>query len=80
MPDLAKFLVEQGGLLGVVVVGLATALIYKERETQRLRAQLDTEHRERLAEAKAQGAALLDIAEQTHTALDKLSSLAPPRR
>ncbi len=82
MSDLAKFLVEQGGLWGVVAVGLAGALLYKERETQRLRAQLDEEHRARLTDAKENTRALLDIAEQTHEALDKLSTLAPspPRR
>lgn len=78
MSDLAKFMVEQGGLWGVVAVGLSAALLYKERETQRLRSQLDTEHQARLSDAKENTKALLEIAEQTHVALDKLGSLAPP--
>lgn len=77
--DLTKFLVEQGGIWGVIAIGLSGALLYKERETQRLRAQLDAEHQARLADAKEQGKALLEIAEQTHVALDKLASLAPRR-
>lgn len=88
MSDLGKMLIEQGGLWGVMCVALAAALLYKEREVQRvrleaaadtkaLRGQLDQEHQARLADAKDNGRALLEIAEQTHVALDKLATLAP---
>lgn len=76
--DLTRFLVEQGGLWGVIAVGLAAALLYVERDRQKIRAQLDSEHKERLQEAKENGKALLQVAEQTHVALAKLASLAPP--
>jgi len=78
--DLGKFLIEQGGVWGVIAIALAGALLYKERETQRLRAQLDAEHLARLNDAKENTRALLDIAEQTHEALDKLPSIMPPAR
>jgi hypothetical protein len=77
--DLTSWLVEHGGLWGVVAAGLGAALIYKEREVQRLRLQLDQEHQARLSDAKENGQALLQIAEQTHEALDKLATLAPHR-
>lgn len=80
MSDLAKWLVENGGLWGVVAACLGAAVIYKEREVQRLRVQLDQEHQARLADAKDNGRALLEIAEQTHVALDKLATLAPRQR
>jgi len=76
--DLAKFLVEQGGIWGVMCVGLAAALLYKERETQKLLSQLEREHAARLTDAKENTKALLEIAQQTNEALDKLQSLAPP--
>ena len=81
--DFAKFLVEQGGIWGVMCVALASAVLYKERETQRLRtdqdaerkawrSQLDQEHAARLADAKENTRAFLEIAERTHEAIDKL--------
>jgi hypothetical protein len=84
--DLTKVLVEQGGLWGVIAVGLASALLYQERQRQaaeqrcqterrELQAKLDQEHAARLSDARA----LLDIAEQTHEALAKLESFAPRR-
>ena len=78
--DLGKFLIEQGGVWGVIAVALAGALLYKERETQRLHTQLDAEHHARLTDAKENTKALLEIAQQTNEALDKLQSLAPPPR
>lgn len=88
--DLTKVLVEQGGLWGVIAVGLASALLYQEKQRQRaedrcalerkeLQAKLDQEHAARLSDAKENTRALLDIAEQTHEALAKLESLAPKR-
>ncbi|HXK18146.1 MAG TPA: hypothetical protein VNG33_10110 [Polyangiaceae bacterium] len=78
--DLTKFLIDQGGIWGLIAAALSGALMYKERESQRLRAQIDAEHLARLNDAKENTRALLSIAEQTHEALDKLQSLAPPPR
>lgn len=78
--DLAKFLVEQGGIWGVMCVGLAGALLYKERETQRLLARLDQEHQARLTDAKENTRAFLEIAERTHQAIEKLEEATSRRR
>ncbi len=78
MSDVAKFLVDQGGVWGVIAIALAGALLYKERETQRLRSQLDQEHAARLTDARENTKAMLEIAERTHEALENLTSQAPP--
>jgi hypothetical protein len=77
--DLAKLLVEQGGLWGIMAVALSAALLYKERETQRLRTQLDAEHQARLNDARENTKALLEMGEKTYQALDKVSALTPRR-
>jgi hypothetical protein len=91
MNDLGKFLVDQGGLWGVIAVVLAMACMYLERsrqELQKLHAaslaevqkQRDAEHAARLADAKENTRAMLDIAERTHEALERLAHLSPPKR
>lgn len=77
--DLAKLMIEQGGLWGIMAAGLSAALLYKERETQRLQAELKAEHQARLSDAKENTKALLEMGERTHQALDKLASLSPKR-
>ncbi len=70
--DLTTWLVDHGGIWGVIALALSGALLYKERETQRLRLQLDAEHAARLVDAKENTKALLEIAEKTHEALDRI--------
>jgi hypothetical protein len=78
MSDLAKFLVEQGGLWGVIALGLGGALLYLEKDRQKLRTQLDLEHAARLNDAKENTKAMLEVSNQTREAIDRLASMVPP--
>jgi hypothetical protein len=80
--DLPAFLIERGGLWGLIVLGLLFQLRRLEAERARLTAKLEAEHLSRLEDAKANTHALLATAERTHVALEKLADLAefPPKR
>lgn len=73
MSELARYLLESGGLWGLIALGLSTYLLRRDKELERVRALLETEHAARLLDAKENTAALLSIAQRTHEALEVLS-------
>lgn len=82
MTDLPRYLLESGGLWGVIVLGLLWHLRRLETERTRLTAKIEAEHLERLNDAKENTKALLATSERTHVALERLADLAefPPKR
>jgi hypothetical protein len=80
--DLPAFLIERGGLWGLIVLGLLVQLHRLEAERTRLTAKIETEHQNRLNDAKENTKALLETSERTHVALERLADLAefPPKR
>lgn len=82
MTDLPNYLIEHGGLWGLMVLGLLGLLARIERERSRLTMKIEAEHQARLEDAKANTKALLETAERTHQALERLADIAefPPKR
>lgn len=73
---LVEWLLEHGGLWGVMTLLLLLAVIYQEKERKRLTERLEQEHRARLEDAKSNTSALLTVAEKTHEALETVGRLA----
>lgn len=60
------------GLLGVVVLGLLAALLYLQRQNERLRAQIDAEHAARLLDQRENTKVLLEAHDQVGESVEVL--------
>lgn len=73
MSDVPRFLIESGGLWGLIVLGLLVHLRRLENERERLTLKIEAEHQARLDDAKQNTKALLETSTRTHEALEVIA-------
>lgn len=65
----------QWGAWGVIVVGLAYAVVHLWKQLKEAQGRLDQEHKERLNDAKQNTTAMLELAERSTEAISQLHDL-----